>query len=96
MSATVNEDPEVPEYDADADAEDRIADLLAEHEASLKVIAADPALAEAWAEMQGLQRQLADLDRRYSAKTVEVAAMTREARLWKRKADALAKGKAMP
>lgn len=92
MSATVNEDPEVPEYDADADAEERIADLLAEHEAALKVIAADPALAEAWAELKVLQRQLADLDRRYSAKTAEVAAMTREAKSWKRKADAMTKG----
>lgn len=76
------------------DAHERMADLAADYEAALKVIESDDKLATAWDEVKALTAKLADLNRLYDAKCGELATMTKEAKRWKRKAEALEKGRA--
>lgn len=83
-----------PEAEVDEDAGERMADLVAEYEAALKIIEADDKLSAAWDECKTLTRQLEQLDGLYKATCLELAVMTKEAKRWRRKAEALEKGRA--
>jgi hypothetical protein len=80
-----------PEAESD---DDRTADLLADAEAAFRIIEADDKLSAAWDECKTLSRKLEQLDGLYKATYAELATMTREAKRWKRKAEALEKGRA--
>lgn len=82
--------PEVEPVDEEAVAVTR--DILADYERLSRIVESDDKAAEAWAECQTLTRRLEELDALYKAKCDELAVMTREAKRWMRKAEALEKG----
>ncbi len=77
---------DAPEEVDSGDAE-RMADMVRDYEAALKIIESDDAVNAAWDEVRDLTRKLADMTRLYEAKCGELAEMTREAKRWKRKAE---------
>lgn len=81
------------EESPDSTEAERLADLVADHEAALKIIAADPMLASAWAELKTERERYAQLERLYDAQRAELATMTREAKRHMKRAQAL-EGKA--
>lgn len=82
--------PEVEPADEEAAAVTR--DILADYERLLRIVESDDKAAEAWAECQTLTRRLEEMDALYKAKCDELATMTREAKRWMRRAEALEKG----
>lgn len=68
--------------------DDRMDAIVRDFEAMQRIIEADDRLAAAWAEAQLAHEKYAQLDRLYSAKCRELEEMTREAKRWKRKAEA--------
>lgn len=69
--------------------DDVMADIMADHEMAMRIIEADDKLAEAWGEAKAARAELAQLNELYNAKCQELATMTREAKRWMRKAEAL-------
>jgi hypothetical protein len=88
------EPPPEPEAEADEGDAERMADLVAEYEAALKIIEGDDKLSAAWDECKTLTRKYEQLEGLYKATCIELAEMTREAKRWKRKAESLEKGRA--
>jgi hypothetical protein len=80
-----SDEPEEPEVD------DRLGDLVVEYEALTRIVEADDKLAAAWAEVKLEQERHAQTKRLYEAQRGELAEMTREAKRWMRKAQALEK-----
>lgn len=68
--------------------DDRMDVIARDFEAMARVIEADDQLAAAWAEAQLAHEKYAQLDRLYSVKCRELDEMTKEAKRWKRKAEA--------
>jgi ParB-like chromosome segregation protein Spo0J len=71
--------------------DDRLGDLVVEYEALTRIVEADDKLAAAWAEVKLEQERHAQTKRLYEAQRAELAEMTREAKRWMRKAQALEK-----
>lgn len=69
-----------------------INDLALELDALRRIVESDDKLAEAWAEAKTATAKLADMGRLYDAKCVELAAMTREAKRWRRKCEQFERG----
>lgn len=87
-----SDDDEAPPEDETPD--ERLADLARDYEAALRIIESDDKLAEAWGEVKALTLRLEDMNRLYSAKCAELATMTKEAKRWMKKAQALERGAA--
>lgn len=66
----------------------RMADLVSEFEAMVRIIEADDRLSEAWAAVKAAQQSLEQMTAMYDGKCRELAEMTKEAKRWKRKAEA--------
>lgn len=80
------------ESEPDAEAQERIANIASEYASLLRIVESDDRVAEAWAEVKALTEQLDDMRRLHDAARAELAAMTKEAKRWMRKAQALEKG----
>jgi len=80
-------EPEHVDLEQTSDDADRMADMVRDYEAAMKIIESNDAVTAAWDEVQDLMRKLADMTRLYEAKCGELAEMTREAKRWKRKAE---------
>ncbi len=70
---------------------ERMADLIADFEAAMKIIEADEQLSAAWAEAKAVRAQLTQVTAMYDSKCAELATMTREAQRHMRRAQALEK-----
>jgi hypothetical protein len=79
------------ESEESPEADDRLGDLVVEYEALTRIVEADDKLAAAWAEVKLEQERHAQTRRLYEAQRAELAEITREARRWMRKAQALEK-----
>ncbi len=66
----------------------RMADLVGDFEAAVRIIESDDKVAEAWAEVKTLSTKLEEMTRLYDAKCRELATMTSEAKRWMKKAQA--------
>lgn len=90
VTARLESSGEKHQRDSEPSSHDEVtADLLSDLEVAMRIIEADDKLNAAWDECKALARKLADLEGLYSAKCVELATMTKEAKRWKKRADAL-------
>ena len=71
--------------------DERMADMAADYEAMARVIDSDDKLAAAWAEVKAGASKYAQLELLYDAQRRELAEMTRAAKRWRTKAEALEK-----
>jgi len=85
------ESEKTEETPPEAEADDRLGDLVVEYEALTRIVEADDKLAAAWAEVKLEQERHAQTRRLYEAQRGELAEMTREARRHFRRAEALQK-----
>lgn len=71
--------------------DDRLDDMARDFEAMARVVEADDKLAAAWAEVKAANERYEQLERLYQSQRSELAAMTKEAARWMRRAEALEK-----
>lgn len=70
------------------DEDSRLDDIAADFEAMSRIVEADDKLAAAWDEVRALSAKYEQLEQMYQAKCAELAAMTKEAKRWRKKAEA--------
>jgi ParB-like chromosome segregation protein Spo0J len=80
--------PSEPEEEQATTDDPRLTDLVIEFESLLRIVEADDKLAEAWHAVKAAQQSLAQMTAMYEGKCRELAEMTKEAKRWKRKAEA--------
>lgn len=81
-------EPEKQEEPAENNDAERLADMASDYEALSRIVEADDKLAESVLIIKELRAKYEQLNRLYDAQRIELSTMTREAKRWRRKAEA--------